>query len=105
VTDDLAMKALSGAPADLAVRALARVGDIALYCSGEFAPTEALLRVCPPLPHRRANVCGWPGSRGKPPAHADPHGLAADGNGCCGEPLPVQSRAGRHSGDPGNYPA
>jgi beta-N-acetylhexosaminidase len=49
VTDDLAMKALSGAPADLAVRALAAGCDIALYCSGEFAPTEALLRVCPPL--------------------------------------------------------
>ncbi|MGD0104381.1 MAG: beta-N-acetylhexosaminidase [Rhodopila sp.] len=48
VTDDLAMKALSGAPADLAVQALAAGCDIALYCGGEFAPTEALLRVCPP---------------------------------------------------------
>jgi beta-N-acetylhexosaminidase len=49
VTDDLAMKALSGAPADLAMQALAAGCDIALYCSGEFAPTEALLRTCPPL--------------------------------------------------------
>jgi beta-N-acetylhexosaminidase len=49
VTDDLAMKALSGAPADLAVRALAAGCDIALYCSGDFARTEALLRACPPL--------------------------------------------------------
>jgi beta-N-acetylhexosaminidase len=49
VTDDLAMKALSGAPADLAVRALAAGCDIALYCSGDLAPTEALLRACPPL--------------------------------------------------------
>jgi beta-N-acetylhexosaminidase len=49
VTDDLAMKALSGAPADLAVQALAAGCDIALYCSGEFAPTEALLRACPPV--------------------------------------------------------
>jgi beta-N-acetylhexosaminidase len=49
VTDDLAMKALSGAPADLAMQALAAGCDIALYCSGEFAPTEALLRACPPL--------------------------------------------------------
>jgi beta-N-acetylhexosaminidase len=49
VTDDLAMKALSGAPADLAVQALAAGCDIALYCSGDFAPTEALLRACPPL--------------------------------------------------------
>jgi len=49
VTDDLAMKALSGAPADLAVQALAAGCDIALYCSGEFAPTEALLRACPSI--------------------------------------------------------
>jgi beta-N-acetylhexosaminidase len=47
VTDDLAMKALSGEPADLAVRALTAGCDIALYCSGAFAPTEALLRTCP----------------------------------------------------------
>jgi beta-N-acetylhexosaminidase len=47
VTDDLAMKALSGAPADLAVRALVAGCDIALYCSGEFAPTEAVLTACP----------------------------------------------------------
>jgi beta-N-acetylhexosaminidase len=49
VTDDLAMKALSGAPADLAVQALAAGCDIALYCSGDFALTQALLRRCPPL--------------------------------------------------------
>ena len=47
VTDDLAMKALSGAPADLAVQALAAGCDIALYCSGDFALTEALLRSLP----------------------------------------------------------
>jgi beta-N-acetylhexosaminidase len=49
VTDDLAMKALSGAPADLAVQALAAGCDIALYCSGDFGLTEALLRACPRL--------------------------------------------------------
>ncbi|MFL5254777.1 MAG: beta-N-acetylhexosaminidase [Rhodopila sp.] len=49
VTDDLAMKALTGAPADLAARALAAGCDIALYCSGDFPATEALLRTCPPL--------------------------------------------------------
>jgi beta-N-acetylhexosaminidase len=49
VTDDLAMKALSGAPADLAIQALAAGCDIALYCSGDFAHTEALLRTCPAL--------------------------------------------------------
>jgi len=49
VTDDLAMKALSGLPVDLALRALAAGCDIALYCSGDFTSTEALLRACPPL--------------------------------------------------------
>jgi beta-N-acetylhexosaminidase len=49
VTDDLAMKALTGAPADLAARALAAGCDIALYCSGDFPATEALLQTCPAL--------------------------------------------------------
>ena len=49
VTDDLAMKALSGVPADLARQALAAGCDIALYCSGELAPTADLLARCPPL--------------------------------------------------------
>lgn len=57
VTDDLAMKALTGAPADLAARALAAGCDIALYCSGDFPATEALLRTCPPLtPQVRARL-------------------------------------------------
>jgi beta-N-acetylhexosaminidase len=49
VTDDLAMKALAGEPADLAIEALAAGCDLALYCSGEYAPTEALLARCPPV--------------------------------------------------------
>ena len=49
VTDDLAMKALNGAPADLATRALTAGCDIALYCSGEFSPTQDLLTHCPDL--------------------------------------------------------
>jgi beta-N-acetylhexosaminidase len=49
VTDDLAMKALSGTPADLARQALAAGCDISLFCSGEPAPTAELLRQCPPL--------------------------------------------------------
>jgi beta-N-acetylhexosaminidase len=49
VTDDLAMKALTGVPADLAVQALAAGCDVALYCSGELAPTAELLARCPPL--------------------------------------------------------
>jgi beta-N-acetylhexosaminidase len=49
VTDDLAMQALSGTPADLARRALAAGCDVALYCRGDFASTEALLQTCPAL--------------------------------------------------------
>jgi len=47
VSDDLAMNALSGAPADRATAALAAGCDLAVYCSGELAPTEALLRAVP----------------------------------------------------------
>jgi len=47
VTDDLAMKALSGRPADLACQALAAGCDIAMYCAGELAPTADLLAACP----------------------------------------------------------
>jgi beta-N-acetylhexosaminidase len=49
VTDDLAMRALSGSPAELAGQAIAAGCDVALYCSGDFALTEALLAHCPPL--------------------------------------------------------
>jgi beta-N-acetylhexosaminidase len=49
VTDDLAMHALSGTPAQRAVAALAAGCDIALYCTGELAPTVDLLRAVPPL--------------------------------------------------------
>ncbi len=49
VTDDLAMKALTGSPADLACQALAAGCDIALYCAGDFEQTAELLARCPPL--------------------------------------------------------
>ncbi|HYZ64182.1 MAG TPA: beta-N-acetylhexosaminidase [Acetobacteraceae bacterium] len=49
VTDDLAMQALSGSRADLAAQALAAGCDLALYCTGDPATNEALLRTCPPL--------------------------------------------------------
>ncbi len=49
VTDDLAMKALSGTPADLACQALRAGCDVALYCSGDLAPTADLLAICPDL--------------------------------------------------------
>ncbi len=49
VTDDLAMKALRGAPADLARQALAAGCDIGLYCAGSLAETAALLAAVPAL--------------------------------------------------------
>lgn len=49
VTDDLAMRALSGRPADNARRALLAGCDIALYCAGDMAETEAVLARCPPM--------------------------------------------------------
>jgi beta-N-acetylhexosaminidase len=55
VTDDLAMKALSGTPADLARQALAAGCDIALFCNGEPAPTAALLATCPDLTRAAAD--------------------------------------------------
>jgi len=49
VSDDLAMGALSGAPAQRAVRALAAGCDLALYCAGDFGPTADLLAAVPPV--------------------------------------------------------
>jgi beta-N-acetylhexosaminidase len=49
VSDDLAMQALSGTPAQRAVAALAAGCDVALYCTGDLAPTAELLAACPPL--------------------------------------------------------
>jgi beta-N-acetylhexosaminidase len=49
VTDDLAMRALSGAPADLALQALAAGCDLAMYCTGEAIPTAELMAACPDI--------------------------------------------------------
>jgi beta-N-acetylhexosaminidase len=46
VTDDLAMEALSGSPAERARRALAAGCDLALYCSGDLDANEAVLTAC-----------------------------------------------------------
>ncbi|MDR3533027.1 MAG: beta-N-acetylhexosaminidase [Rhodopila sp.] len=82
VTDDLAMKALSGTPADLAVQALAAGCDIALYCSGAFAPTEAMLRACPtitPATERRLRAGREAAANGR--LTLDPAVLAAEREG------------------------
>jgi beta-N-acetylhexosaminidase len=49
VSDDLAMQALTGTPAERAAAALAAGCDVALYCAGDLAPTAELLATCPPL--------------------------------------------------------
>ncbi len=49
VSDDLAMQALQGTPAERAETALEAGCDLALYCSGDIAPTADLLARCPPL--------------------------------------------------------
>jgi beta-N-acetylhexosaminidase len=49
VTDDLTMRALAGAPDDLAREALDAGCDIALHCSGELAAGEAVLRSVPEM--------------------------------------------------------
>ena len=47
VSDDLAMGALTGAPADRALAALEAGCDLALHCSGVLADTAAVLAACP----------------------------------------------------------
>lgn len=54
VSDDLAMKALTGASNDLAAAALAAGCDLALHCTGRIEDNAALLPACPPLSDRAA---------------------------------------------------
>lgn len=49
LSDDLAMGALSGDPAERAVRAIAAGCDVALYCPGDAVGIDAVLRAVPPL--------------------------------------------------------
>ena len=49
VSDDLAMKALAGAPADRALGALRAGCDVALYCPGDPEGTRAVLEAVPEL--------------------------------------------------------
>jgi beta-N-acetylhexosaminidase len=58
VSDDLAMGALSGEPAARAVGALQAGCDLALYCTGEPAPTAAVLAACPALTRAAAERMG-----------------------------------------------
>jgi beta-N-acetylhexosaminidase len=54
VTDDLAMGALDGAAAGLAVAAIGAGCDLVLHCTGRIAESAALLAGCPLLGDRAA---------------------------------------------------
>jgi beta-N-acetylhexosaminidase len=49
VSDDLAMRALHGAPADLANQALQAGCDLVLHCTGVLDESRTLLEACPPI--------------------------------------------------------
>jgi beta-N-acetylhexosaminidase len=49
VSDDLAMGALSGPPAERALACLTAGCDVALYCAGDLGHTAAVLRAVPPM--------------------------------------------------------
>lgn len=55
VSDDLAMKALRGAPGDLARRAIAAGCDLVLHCTGVLAETADCLGACPVLSEEAAD--------------------------------------------------
>ena len=79
VTDDLAMKALSGGPAELAVQALAAGCDFSLFCSGDPAANEALLRACPrPSPEASTRLTAARALARRRRVMLDPHALAAE---------------------------
>jgi beta-N-acetylhexosaminidase len=56
VSDDLAMHALSGTPAERGARALAAGCDLALYCPGDADGSAALLAACPAVTPRVADL-------------------------------------------------
>jgi beta-N-acetylhexosaminidase len=57
VSDDLAMRALNGPPAQLVAQALTAGCDLALFCPGDFAANEAVLAACPEVTtHTRARL-------------------------------------------------
>lgn len=49
LSDDLAMQALSGAPANRAIAALEAGCDLALFCPGQIEDNRAVLQAVPPL--------------------------------------------------------
>ena len=67
LSDDLAMQALSGAPADRAVAALDAGCDLALFCPGRIEDSRAVLQAVPPLaPSLLARLDGVLGTLAEP---------------------------------------
>lgn len=52
ISDDITMKALSGAPRELAEKCLAAGIDLVLHCSGELSEMEEVLKGVKPLPDK-----------------------------------------------------
>ena len=73
-SDDLAMQALSGAPADRALAALEAGCDLALFCPGRIDDSRAVLQAVPPLaPSLLARLDGILGTLAETElAHFDP---------------------------------
>ena len=96
VTDDLAMNALAGEPADRAVQALAAGCDLALYCSGQFAATQLLLTRCAVLSEaarRRLAHARAKAARGRLNLDADALAREREATDACKGPLlPGRSR-------------
>jgi beta-N-acetylhexosaminidase len=76
LSDDLNMKALAGAPGDLALMALAAGTDVTIYCNGPLGEMENIARVLPPMSD--ASWARWEYARTmiKPPP--GPYNPAAD---------------------------
>jgi beta-N-acetylhexosaminidase len=72
VSDDLAMQALSGPPAERSRRALAAGCDVALYCAGDVENSEAVLNVVPDLTETALNRLRRASARAQAARQPDP---------------------------------
>ncbi len=81
-SDDLAMEALSGTPAERATRALAAGCDIALYCPGGIAENAAVLEAVPSLTQAaESRLAAARGVARRRRLALDPVGLRAERDG------------------------
>ena len=59
LSDDLTMKALNGAPADLAVQALAAGSDVVLHCDGDLNAMKSIAHALSTTPMSRESLARW----------------------------------------------